>query len=406
MKLTELAASSWEDANFTVSKVPVGDKIRTLSIPSPGMRALHGSLLKRIRKIPDVDMLLFHSFGALSGRSAVENATWHAGSRHFYQLDIKDAYPSVPLKQLARCLRRLDPSLGTINENTDFLERYCAGPEGGLAVGAPASPALFDLYCAHMIDLGIRALIDMPGTIYTRYLDDLTISSDRPIPAVLRKRIRTVVEEAGFRINHQKSVVRDVQFARVPITGALITKQGFVHPADEHLARLKELMRPPYTRARAREFAGLASYVRTFEILAEARRLHMSEHVTRFLKSVRRHLRALPDQGLLPRSFKKTAHMKVPEHLLEEIRRRTDLVEIGRRYHELKRSGHEFIGLSPFTKEKTPSFYVVPDKGFWYDFSSGRHGDAFALVMHFESCDFLQAVRMLAKESGVPLPGD
>lgn len=404
MQLKELAESSWEDMHFTTMRVPIGDKMRTLSIPSPGMRRLHADLLDRLKKIPELEFSLFHSFGALNGRSAIENASWHARCRHFYQLDIKDAYPSVPLERLAKCLRYRDPTLGSIAEISAFLEEYCAGPNGGLAVGAPASPALFDLYCAHSIDFKIRGCIEMSDTVYTRYLDDLTISSNRPIPSILRQRIRAVVTDAGFSINHRKSSVRDREFARVPITGALITKQGCVHPTDEHLARLQALMRPPHTSKRAREFAGLACYLRTFEVLADEGRTRMSSRIARLLAKARRHLRQLPSQGLLPRQYRKTLRFKFPERLLQDIRNRVNLVEFASRYQKFKKYGREYVGLSPFTKEKTPSCYLVPEKGFWHDFSSGRHGDVFTLYMHFESCDFPHAVRKLAAECGVPVP--
>jgi DNA primase len=70
----------------------------------------------------------------------------------------------------------------------------------------------------------------------------------------------------------------------------------------------------------------------------------------------------------------------------------------------LKRAGREWKGLSPFNKEKTPSFTVNDQKGFYHDFSSGKHGDIFTFVMETEGLSFPEAVEKLAGEAGVELP--
>ena len=64
----------------------------------------------------------------------------------------------------------------------------------------------------------------------------------------------------------------------------------------------------------------------------------------------------------------------------------------------LKRSGREWVGLSPFAKEKTPSFFVNDDKGFWHDFSSGKHGDLIGFLQETERLSFPEAVERLAAE--------
>ena len=69
-----------------------------------------------------------------------------------------------------------------------------------------------------------------------------------------------------------------------------------------------------------------------------------------------------------------------------------------------KRRGREFVGLSPFNKEKTPSFTVNDQKGFYHCFSSGKHGDIFGFVMETEGLSFPEAVEKLAGEAGLPMP--
>ena len=70
----------------------------------------------------------------------------------------------------------------------------------------------------------------------------------------------------------------------------------------------------------------------------------------------------------------------------------------------LKRAGREWKGLSPFNKEKTPSFTVNDQKGFYHCFSSGKHGDIFGFVMETEGLSFPEAVERLAGDAGLQMP--
>ncbi|TVQ39809.1 MAG: DNA primase [Spirochaetaceae bacterium] len=95
--------------------------------------------------------------------------------------------------------------------------------------------------------------------------------------------------------------------------------------------------------------------------------------------------------------------MKIPEHVIEEIARKTDIVELVGRYTALRRQGNEYIGRSPFTNEKTPSFFVNPEKGVFHCFSSNKGGSVFTFVMEMEKLDFREAVEFLADKAGVAI---
>lgn len=88
---------------------------------------------------------------------------------------------------------------------------------------------------------------------------------------------------------------------------------------------------------------------------------------------------------------------------IDEIKNRVDIVDVVGDFLSLKRSGQNYKALSPFTNEKTPSFYVVPAKGIFKDFSSGKGGDAFTFVMEHEGMSYVEAVRYLAKKYGVEI---
>lgn len=87
----------------------------------------------------------------------------------------------------------------------------------------------------------------------------------------------------------------------------------------------------------------------------------------------------------------------------EEVRARLNIEDVIGDYVQLKRAGRNFKGLSPFTSEKTPSFFVSPDKHIWHDFSSNRGGDVFSFVMEVEGMDFRGALEHLARKAGVDL---
>ena len=96
--------------------------------------------------------------------------------------------------------------------------------------------------------------------------------------------------------------------------------------------------------------------------------------------------------------------MKFSDSFLDEIRARLPVSQVVSRRVPLKRAGREWKGLSPFNKEKTPSFTVNDQKGFYHCFSSGKHGDVFTFVMETEGLTFPEAVERLAGEAGLELP--
>ena len=95
--------------------------------------------------------------------------------------------------------------------------------------------------------------------------------------------------------------------------------------------------------------------------------------------------------------------MKYPKEYLEEIKLRLKVSQVVGKYVQLKKRGKEFIGLSPFKNEKTPSFTVNDDKGFYHCFSTGEHGNIFDFLMKTKSLRFGEAVKTLASEAGMQI---
>ncbi|MFW5685911.1 MAG: DNA primase, partial [Spirochaetota bacterium] len=93
--------------------------------------------------------------------------------------------------------------------------------------------------------------------------------------------------------------------------------------------------------------------------------------------------------------------MRIPDHVIDEVARRVDIVELVGNYVQLQRKGARYMGLCPFHGEKTPSFSVDPDVGAYYCFGCHRGGGVFKFLMEIEGLTFPEAVRELGEKVGV-----
>ncbi|HET8728714.1 MAG TPA: DNA primase, partial [Alphaproteobacteria bacterium] len=96
--------------------------------------------------------------------------------------------------------------------------------------------------------------------------------------------------------------------------------------------------------------------------------------------------------------------MPLPPNFLDELRARTTLSEVVGRRVRLSRSNREWKGLCPFHKEKTPSFTVNDQKGFYHCFGCGAHGDAISFLTNHDNLSFMEAVEQLASQTGLDVP--
>ncbi len=96
--------------------------------------------------------------------------------------------------------------------------------------------------------------------------------------------------------------------------------------------------------------------------------------------------------------------MPLPDSFLQELKARSDIVEIASSYVSLKRSGKNMVGLCPFHSEKSPSFNVYPDNGSFYCFGCGVGGDVITFVRRIENLDYMEAIRFLAQRAGLTVP--
>ncbi|NNF20976.1 MAG: DNA primase, partial [Saprospiraceae bacterium] len=95
--------------------------------------------------------------------------------------------------------------------------------------------------------------------------------------------------------------------------------------------------------------------------------------------------------------------MLIPQDTINEIKSRIDIVDIIGDFVNLKKSGQAFKAMSPFTNEKTPSFFVVPAKGIYKCFSSGKGGDAINFIMEYDGLSYTEALKYLAAKYGIEI---
>ncbi len=96
--------------------------------------------------------------------------------------------------------------------------------------------------------------------------------------------------------------------------------------------------------------------------------------------------------------------MRIPEHIIDEVRSRSDIVDVIGEYVQLRRSNRNYLGLCPFHKEKTPSFNVNTERGIYKCFGCGKAGNVITFVEEYLHMGFVDAVKHLAAKAGVEIP--
>lgn len=98
--------------------------------------------------------------------------------------------------------------------------------------------------------------------------------------------------------------------------------------------------------------------------------------------------------------------MRIPEHIIDQVRTQANIVDVIGEYVPLKRAGRNYLGLCPFHKEKTPSFNVHPERGIYKCFGCGRAGNAITFIEEHLHLTFPEAVRHLAAKQGIVIPDE
>ncbi|MFA6994613.1 MAG: reverse transcriptase domain-containing protein [Candidatus Paceibacterota bacterium] len=232
---------------FVISDINVlggVQKKRRLHAPNDAMRMVHQTFIGYLRGL---GIWCPSATGAVRRGSPARNVAFHRRNRYLYTLDLKGAYQQVDAHKLAAILCREDPKLAKHDHDkvVAFLERYCmaSSPETGLATGAPASPDLFNIYAEVLLDRALRELCVQYNLCYTRYLDDITLSSQKgPIGDRKRKAIKKTIRECGFVINENKTHLWDLQKGPAVINGVGLKLGGRMYVPAHYISKMRGIL--------------------------------------------------------------------------------------------------------------------------------------------------------------------
>lgn len=185
---------------------------RRISVPSPTVLAAQRWILDEI-----LSKLEVHSccFGFVLGRSIVDNARTHLGTRMLLKLDLKDFFPSISFRQVMKIFLGTGYPVAVAY----FLARICCLNKS-LPQGAATSPSLSNLV-AKRLDMGLAKYAATGGLTYTRYADDLAISGEA-IGSTEIRQIQYIVEKQGFSLNTKKTRLLQGKTQKI-ITGVSIS---------------------------------------------------------------------------------------------------------------------------------------------------------------------------------------
>lgn len=215
-------------------------KKRVLEAPNDAMRIIHGRLIQYLRSL---NFPMPHATACKPGDSPLKNVRRHRNHRFFYLMDVHNAYQNVKVAKLAGVLCILDAQLkGKFWEIRKFLSRYCMSQFGGLATGAPASPDLFNLYCAVLVDGPLARVCERYGLTYTRYLDDLTFSATHTISRRATNAVCKIVREAGFQPHDYKTMRHDLVAEALVINGIGLELGGRIFVPPLYVSYIKGLL--------------------------------------------------------------------------------------------------------------------------------------------------------------------
>lgn len=204
------------------------DVYRPIDIPDPRLKAVQSRIAALLARIEPPDFL----FSPVKGRSYVENAARHVGSKAFWLLDVADYFPSCTANNVARFFHR---DLLCSEDVTAVLVKLVTLRER-LPQGSPCSPILA-YYCNRPMWLAIESCVKSSGCKLSLYADDITISGD-----VVRKEmiweIKKIVHGSGMRLKASKEV--SLISAPADITGVIVKTTG-THLPNRQLKKLAEL---------------------------------------------------------------------------------------------------------------------------------------------------------------------
>jgi len=249
-------------------------KTRVLHVPNQALkekqRTLMRSLMRIIKTSEFAKNIAKFVTGCFPGCSPLKNVYAHKPNAFFYIIDIKDAYSYVDIEKMTNILFLMFKTKEK-QEIKDFLKKYCFA-DGGLMTGSCVSPLLFNIYCYYTIDVFVEKILeDHSDIVYTRYLDDLCFSSKKPFSRRLRRKIREIIYEAGFQINHRKTVLLSLEKGPVSVNGIGIRQDWSLFLPRRILKKIRGLIHLSLSRRARGLWKKVEGYMALFKHITKSR---------------------------------------------------------------------------------------------------------------------------------------
>lgn len=246
-----------------------GKGCRKICAPSEKLKSVQKIIKEKI-----LDCVEAHesSTGYKRGASIVENAQVHVGKRALLNLDIENFFSSISMPRVIG----LFASLGYTEDVAIMLGRLCCF-EHALPQGAPTSPSLANLIC-HKLDRRLKGLAFKSHMQYTRYCDDITLSSDENISGKFVEVVKEIIKDEGFSVNEDKTRVLSQRSCQI-VTGLTVNQKVNLPREKRRLIRAsfhRASQQTALTDAEQKRLEGLASFMQMIEQHCQKQRRRVS----------------------------------------------------------------------------------------------------------------------------------
>lgn len=204
-----------------------GKGTRKINAPCNKLKTVQKLIKAKILDYVDVHK---SSTGYKRGGSIVDNAQVHVGKRALLNLDIENFFPSISMPRVTG----LFSAMGFPEDVAIMLARLCCF-EHALPQGAPTSPSLANIIC-HKLDRRLKGLAENRKMQYTRYCDDITLSSDENIAKGFVSFVKQIIAEEGFFVNEEKTRILTRRSCQI-VTGLTVNQKVNVPRAKRRLVR-------------------------------------------------------------------------------------------------------------------------------------------------------------------------
>ncbi len=206
--------------HYRVFSITQGSKKRVIQAPSEELKDWQRQFISFFNQYP-----FYPGCTARPGMSVLDNAAPHHGASVLFKTDIRQFYPSITLEHLLRNIDRHDDVQWREEARSKVLHCLIA-VEGRMVLptGAPTSPIL-SCIAASDLDAHLALVASEHGFLYTRYIDDLTFSSEGEIAHELSEKVMEAIRNYGFRFNHKKTFwVRPNKDQKFMVTGVALRR--------------------------------------------------------------------------------------------------------------------------------------------------------------------------------------